>query len=385
MYSPFFKRSIGSDTAEKIVKEISQITGHDTNLISPQGVIIASTDTKRIGQKHSAADKILNQSLSELYIDPEDDSVSEKPGLNLPILVDGEITMILGITGSNEEVYKHAKLAQRITEILLSDMIRQENERDIQFIRQEFLRSWILGDGLAYGQSFIEKGRALGIDVQIPRRLALLKYVSNTSPDESLDLSQILEITKMFKVFNSDFLFMPENTYLYFIFPKMSTEKLKSKVKDLLDTLSSRTEMKFIAGLDGFEKGNNVLSVSSVQAQQALEAARIANKKIMSYEDTTIEPLLAAIPDTDKTQFLQKIFRGKAEKLMPDFMQIIESWFASEASLKEASESIFMHKNTYQYQIKRMLELSGYDLRTPYGSCLFYIALLFYRYLNSIK
>lgn len=60
-------------------------------------------------------------------------------------------------------------------------------------------------------------------------------------------------------------------------------------------------------------------------------------------------------------------------------MGLLEAYFQSEGSLKVASEILHIHKNTLTYRLKRLEELTGYDVRLVSQSTVFYMAMLFFR------
>ena len=60
-------------------------------------------------------------------------------------------------------------------------------------------------------------------------------------------------------------------------------------------------------------------------------------------------------------------------------MGLLEAYFEAEGSLKAASEKLHVHKNTLTYRLKRLEELTGYDVRLVSQSTVFYMAMLFFR------
>ena len=52
---------ISEAAAHSIVQEIKEITGHNINIMDAAGVIFASTDPERIGQRHLGACQVLEQ------------------------------------------------------------------------------------------------------------------------------------------------------------------------------------------------------------------------------------------------------------------------------------------------------------------------------------
>ena len=66
----------------------------------------ASTDPERMDTYHEGAARVIGEHLDELIIQSDDEYEGTRKGINLPILLDGEIAGVVGITGEREDVYK---------------------------------------------------------------------------------------------------------------------------------------------------------------------------------------------------------------------------------------------------------------------------------------
>lgn len=183
---------------ENIVEEISKITNANTNLMNEKGIIIASTNRSRIGTLHKGAKKIIEENLKELHVSPELEDDFTKTGINLPIQVNYIPIGVIGITGPYEEVIKHASLVKRITEILVGESIRREKKLNYNQLLQDFLNTWILGDGLSQGDKFLNLGMALNIDMKIPRRIILFQVRVQNEEDYRFWYKDVESIREFF-------------------------------------------------------------------------------------------------------------------------------------------------------------------------------------------
>lgn len=369
---------------ENIVEEISKITNANTNLMNEKGIIIASTNRSRIGTLHKGAKKIIEENLKELHVSPELEDDFTKTGINLPIQVNYIPIGVIGITGPYEEVIKHASLVKRITEILVGESIRREKKLNYNQLLQDFLNTWILGDGLSQGDKFLNLGMALNIDMKIPRRIILFQVRVQNEEDYRFWYKDVESIREFFlnqHEFKHTF-HVISDINIALIVHLQSSEKLKILAKNTQSKLLEHFKLKTFFGIDNIEEGTTALNVSYIQAKQAAQAAELVNKKGMFYDDICIERLIPLISEVDKKIYLKKLFPDKNQELMPHFMNVIETWFLYNGSITKSAEALFMHKNTFQYQLKRIQESSGYDIRKPYGTAIFYITLMFYRYLS---
>ena len=65
-----------------------------------------------------------------------------------------------------------------------------------------------------------------------------------------------------------------------------------------------------------------------------------------------------------------------------EFIALLDAWFAAEGSVSAASAALYIHKNTLQYRLKRLAEISGLDVRLPSQAPALYLALQFFRELE---
>lgn len=134
---------IAKETALSIVQEMKAAAGYDINLMDDTGRILASTDPARMGQVHAGAKALLEQGLDRLVVHEDAPQQGTRRGINLPIRMDGRAVGVIGITGAPEQVEALGGVIQHMTEILLRDARRQEQETLLEDARQCFIESWL--------------------------------------------------------------------------------------------------------------------------------------------------------------------------------------------------------------------------------------------------
>ena len=60
-------------------------------------------------------------------------------------------------------------------------------------------------------------------------------------------------------------------------------------------------------------------------------------------------------------------------------MNLIECYFAYEGSIGKMADAMFMHKNTLQNKVKKLIEITGEDIRLPSNTPVFFMAMTFYQ------
>ena len=83
--------------AATIVANIKGVLRHEINLFDTHGTVIASTDAARVGQYHEAA-AIAAASRRSIAVDDDHPYQGAKNGINSPVLIDGSVAAVIGVT-----------------------------------------------------------------------------------------------------------------------------------------------------------------------------------------------------------------------------------------------------------------------------------------------
>ena len=149
---------ISPQHAQHIVDEMKRSIHRDMNIMNCQGIIIASTNPSRCGQLHQGASQLIAQGLRQKTVWQDDPAQGVQAGINLPIVITGELAGVIGITGAPEEVGIFGEIIKRMTEILLGTSASRSRRTSwrrpgISLWRPGSLtrawpgRSWSCGDG----------------------------------------------------------------------------------------------------------------------------------------------------------------------------------------------------------------------------------------------
>lgn len=375
---------ISRNSAQQIVEEIGDLVRQNINLMDETGHIIASNDPTRIGKFHPGAYDVLTGHLTELYITKEwEESDSRvRRGINLPIEVEGQLEGVIGITGLYDEVIQYGQIVKKMAEILIKERTAMDEQRLDQRIRTRFLEEWIIGNGLANLQSLSERGLSLGIDIRVPRRCVVVSPAHLESYQNSLEGQSLLE--EIESVVSNH---LPQGSMVLrntgrqvLVLPKRSEKELFALCQRLTDIVRTRLGVQMICGIDG---RTSDIHTAFIQAQRAWRYANHAAKQIVTFDSLHAELVLDHIPKDRKLSFLQKIFPDCTMIQIREYVFLLDAWFSAEGSINAAAASLYIHKNTLQYRLKRLAEISGLDVRLPSQAPALYLALLFFRELDA--
>lgn len=390
---------ITSKLAQSIVNEMSSLIGKNINFINAEGMIIASRDKDRIGTLHEGALKVLNS--EKHYIVKEGDSLQgAKPGINLPVYLNDQIVGVIGITGKEEEVKPFGDVIRKMTEILLKEAFYKQQTELYQRARNSFIDQW-LNDNIDDPEILSSRAWMHKINVHLPRIVIVLgladmdsvypadhKYKIDVKDElhlQSLRNHIYKTIDDFLKYESQDILYMASD-FSYVILHTVSLNKknkynkdmIKEKVEQIIRAIREKFSIELSAGIGRYHAGTRGISKSFKDAKRAFEIAKKENK-ILFYEQLGIELFIEELSAEIKQEFMERIFPFYEDKEeMDKVIETLKTFFDSNQSLADAAEKLYIHKNTLQYRLKRIKDLTGYDPRKFLDAILLYIAMSFY-------
>ncbi|WMJ22824.1 sugar diacid recognition domain-containing protein [Paludicola sp. MB14-C6] len=369
--------------AQQIVTEISSIIGESVNMMNADGIIIASTDSSRIGTFHEAAKKVVDEQLNELVIHGDDDYVGTKSGTNLPVVLNNEIIGVVGVTGPYQQVVKYGQIIKKMTEILLLERSYREQKELNENIRNRFVEEWICIDLKNVNHSMATRGLSLGIDITIQRRIMVMSPIT-------IDERDIASTQKNFdyacKIINrilsedKNNIMLKTATNIVCAVSNCNDKAIYQLATRIKNEVEQKNNIVLGIGIDTQISSYAFIHSSYLKAMKALQAClRTQEKEIRFYDNINMELFASEIPEMVKEEYIRKIFKGYSLKEIAQWVILLETFYKEEGSITATSEKLFIHKNTLQYKLKSLKEKTGYDPRSIHYSSLFYNAIYFYR------
>ena len=367
---------ISKTSAKQIVNEISKLVKQNINLMDEKGCIIASCDKDRIGQFHEGAFKIITEKLDEYYITDELATETARKGLNLPLELDGEIVGVVGITGSYDEVINSGRLIKKMTEILLMEKRTSYHQLMDKRVRNAFLEEWLINSGYVNYRELEERGHALNIDINRPRRVIIasveeLDKYKETQEGQSKISKFENAIDAYLNKIEAAIHFRNASRQIILV-DRMPIEQMVDFSNRMAKYVVDKVGFRLNIGIDG---GDRDLHYAFLQAHRAWKSASDERQAIVCYENMSLELVLSCVPTERKNEYIGKIFKGCSHDEIKEYITMRNLYFNTEGSIKKTSELMYVHKNTLQYRINKLKEISGYDVRKPGESAALYIAM----------
>lgn len=372
---------ISKRIGQEIVREIENLVHQKINMMDENGVIIASSDSSRLGQVHSGALKIIKNNLPELYIEKNDISEGVQRGLNLPITINSKVVGVIGITGNYRDVVQIGQIVRKMAQILLNYQLERQHKEFKELSFYDFIEELIAMPTNDYTQDFIHRANYHNIDLSESYIIVIITPQNNDPIDNLNEESTFLNDFLKKLCNEKNFVFSKrKNQWIVLI-----SHNNKNNTKSLLDCFFVQIFKQFKKEIPlyiGISSINNVSSVVHNNFELALKSLNVAqkNKKtIVFFDEIDVDLLLQDCSEKTKDYFMDKVFSNLSKKEIEEYVEILNTYFESHGSLKKCSEKLFIHENTLQYRLKKLASITNYDARKVSDLPIFYLALKIYK------
>ena len=353
---------ISENLAQEIVNAVKEVVDKDINFIDKNGIIIGSTDKKRLNTFHEAGYKAV-KTLANVIVEENNEYEGSKSGINYPIKINNEAIGAIGITGEPNEISKYGFLVKKITEIFIKEQqLNYKFEADKQRINY-VVKSIIYNDI----EDKVEIENILQeFNISVNQKFAVVIMQINKDIKSSYVESIKNDITKVFDSIGNIF-----NIYIYpNEFIALINEERYEKLKVIyIDTL--RKYKVNIRGGVGRLKNLYTTYKSYQEARIALKYSIKYNKILTYIDDLDLELILENIDNEIKIQYINKIL----ENLNDEEIDLLELYYSNNMSLKQTSDELYIHKNTLQYRLEKIYNKCNLNPRNFNDSVILYLAI----------
>lgn len=333
----------------------------------------------------------------DLYISQTQfvDVAENKNEIYIPIAIQEEIGFILRFKKvdqmNSSYTLKFATTLKNTLETSL-DFVNDYSYGGKIDMLNDFLTELLLRDTSDLFNNLLERANLLHFDHSVTRRLVLVdithfKKVVRNSSDKTEVQENLNTVHKILK--NSIYSYSEYAAYLYddkFVLFKKESNNFEQ------DLLGIREEiMEELALGSQFVVSRPCLTLESYRTEfkKMTElhenfARKNLNTPIFFVDDNQIELLLTSVSKNDQHFFISNSFPILTEisKSNHDLIETLIQFFKNNMDTKKTSESMYIHKNTVYYRIKKLSELVNSDLFQPYNCTFLFIQLCLFRNLN---
>ena len=333
------------DTAEKIIKEISQILSYDINIMNEKGAILASTDSSRVGMFHEGAFIIINQHLNELVIYEDEQYKGCRKGINLPIFLEDKIIGVIGITGNVSEVEKYGNILKKMTEILTLDLFSYHKKSQQEQATLFFINEWINTHSHDFNFAFKDVIKEHGLPPKSSYAVCLIKSL------EQLNLEQLNDKSACVcsKLDSTNIIIMASSSVTH--------------VRDIVSRVLKNTGITgYICVISGLSKDYTGVRHAYHQANKLL-TLKTGQTGIFLYDACVFELLVNDVSAEYKEVLTTQVLSEMTLQEQHDFTEFMEIYARCNGSISKVASELYVHKNTVQYKINKILQKTKRDPR----------------------
>lgn len=199
--------------------------------------------------------------------------------------------------------------------------------------------------------------------------------VDNSDEDPMLLRQMLIHVENIFVDFNIKShnkryiaLFSYE-TYYILIINNHTNAQVQSLIRNIVDYFGRYVQKNcFSLGVGSSSQTLDTLPGSYKNARTAMKMALCTREKVVKFDEMGFYQILFSMEDDEiLINYAKKTlepFLEHDKKHGSNYIKILKSYIANNRSLLGVSASTFMHRNTVNYQIQKMKELSGCELKT---------------------
>ncbi|HOO64647.1 MAG TPA: sugar diacid recognition domain-containing protein [Synergistaceae bacterium] len=360
--------------AQEIAESTAQVVGFDVVITDTDGVIVGASDTERLGTRNLPALEVMSERKGITHDKDEAKHYEgNRPGIMYPLEnFAGEVVGAMAITGNPDQVRPFALIVKKQIEMLL----REKTLLHAEFHQNRAIRDFLddlnnYVPALGGEEAIVERGQRLGYLHGQPYRAIALTFrraPSNTAPLEYYNATTFLpHLSRIRGVFDSaSDLLAPAGENRFLLLHHLGKNE---DLPQLFATLQSRFRdmgLCLFAGMGERAKNLQNLARSCREAWQALELGTLLQpaERFFSIEDLRPERLLSQVPREEalyyRNLFLEPL---KERKDWEDLRETIVAWCHGGFNYVRASESIHVHRNTLDYRLDKIAQITGADIR----------------------
>jgi carbohydrate diacid regulator len=338
--------------AQNIVDRAMAILPYNVNVMDNQGLILGSGESNRINTRHEGAQLVLaNHRVVEIDEQAAQNLKGVQAGINLPLMHDGRLIGVLGITGEPQTLRTYAELVRMTAEMLVAQS-HMQIEQQWRKQRSEDVLAMLLGEA-GSSPRLVDEARQLGLKPQLVRTPLLIKL------DDELTSSALADWLK--SRYPDSWCLSPSPSSLLWCCPSSLIQR-PEKILEKLESQGWKVAL-IACGIRaetledlrrGYRRVAELLAYAeAVRAQQKF--LPLARYQLPSFlwahrEDGVVDALLAPLLEI------------QAKDSSGQLMRTLRAWCLHHGQAQPCAEALGIHRNSLRYRLERITELSGKDM-----------------------
>jgi carbohydrate diacid regulator len=358
--------------AQEIAGETSAVIGLNVLITDVEGVVIGSGDVSRVGNVHEASLEVLRT------LEPAAHSAEQaralrgvRPGITLPIVIDGTAFGTVGLTGAPRRVRQFGLVVRRQTEILLREAIGLESRLLGERARHDLVRDLAFFDAdVVEPAAIAARAGELGLDLSLSR-VAVIVEVRGTPAASPLRAIR--------EVFPQDLAAeMTASRFAVLHHPRRANEPARRCAR-LVAVLHERYGLAAHAGFGTPATDVPGLHASCVDAAAAVRLGprRRPGESVFAIESLRTEQLLEATAHQARDRFAAgQLGALRGDPAWEALSETLLAWVEHGLNLVHTAAALHIHRNTLLHRLAKIGDLTGRPVRDATAAVPLYLACL---------
>lgn len=364
--------------AEEIMKEIKSVLPFYFNIMNESGTILACTDPRRNGTRHTGTDLILKNNLNELMVERENQYPGCRMGVLLPLHFAKKIIGFVGIAGKPDTTLLYGQLIQRMVEMLVCEKFESSQRRKDEESRARFVQNLVMGNTAQLDFNVEEALMQYGLDRKGPFVVGILKHPVLEDTDSNSELLRAKqEITSRYLLseLNSRNTFAAIREDCCILITNRSRDRIHLLLTNLAEYIREMYSVPVLSVIGNSYESYLDIPRSYKEANSMLQyyESQGANG-IFFYDPTVLDFITSQLSTRHRENLFRRVFQNCSAEEISDFRDFLIAYFDCDGSLNALSQKYFIHKNTVQYKIQKIQKKTGFDIRSTHDLFLLYLA-----------
>jgi len=369
--------------AQQIVDRTMKIIDSNVNVMDSRGRIIGSGDAERLGELHEGALLAISQ---QRIVDIDNEVTRHlrgvRPGVNLPLRVDGQIVGAIGLSGDPTRLRQYGELVCMTAEMMLEQARLLNMLAHDSRIREELVLNLIRAEQLP--EALAEWAQRLGIDLHQPR-VAVVVAIDGGQLGVEHAMAELQQLQVLLSTPEQDNLIARVSlTEIVVLKPALGAAKRwdpqaqRQRIDALLLHMQQNSDLRVRVALGNYFTGPGSIARSYLTAKTTLAVGkrRAPEQHSYCYQDLMLPVLLDGLRDGWQADELAlPMARLNAEDSSGLLRRTLNLWFAHNVQPVATAKALFIHRNTLENRLNRISGLTGLNLSNFDDRLLLYIAL----------
>lgn len=370
---------------QSIVDSIASLINHNVVICNREGIIIAATNRSRLGIYCQGIEQML-QNNEDMYVvtDESENALEFLPGVNQPLWYKGAAVGTLGITGNPSEVKVFCKVVRSFVQQQLLELDKEKSKANQRQMLSSFVYSWIFRDDSQDNAEFELRARSFGIDLRAPRVMCVINSclpVSQTLATEQKIQDMLLYIESYAEALDKQHIVSALGQNVVVMLNTASTDRAKTIMTDLKHALQQQLDVDCAIGIGATCRNQTEVKLSYESARLACNASRdTLNHEIFVFELFDLELIISTVNRRHLQRVFNYVFRNYEDVIsIEESVNILQVYINSNRSIDQTAQILCLHKNTVQYRLNKVYELTGYNPRNARDLTFLHTVVLIYK------